>query len=82
MNRTILEKFTTWMFRHRTPLVCGFAALTAVMAMFLPAWFAAWSAVGYANERMGANLLIGGGLITAANVLVQLKPARAAAVPS
>ena len=34
MNRTILEKFTTWMFRHRTPLVCGFAALTAVMAMF------------------------------------------------
>ncbi|MBI4623385.1 MAG: RND family transporter, partial [Verrucomicrobia bacterium] len=29
-----LEKFTVWMFRHRTPLVCGFAALTAVMAHF------------------------------------------------
>lgn len=31
---TFLEKFTNWMFRHRTPLVCGFAALTAVMAYF------------------------------------------------
>ena len=31
---SFLEKFTTWMFRYRTPLVCGFAALTAVMAYF------------------------------------------------
>jgi predicted RND superfamily exporter protein len=30
----MLEKFTAWMFRWRTPLVCGFAALTAVMAVF------------------------------------------------
>src|SRR5882757_3561478 len=30
----MLEKFTAWMFRWRTPLVCAFAALTAVMAMF------------------------------------------------
>ena len=30
----MLEKFTTWMFRWRTPLVCVFAALTAVMAVF------------------------------------------------
>ncbi len=29
-----LERFATWIFRHRTPLVVGFAALTAVMAMF------------------------------------------------
>lgn len=28
---TPLEKFTAWMFRHRTPLVAGFAALTLVM---------------------------------------------------
>lgn len=27
-----LEKFTAWMFRYRTPLVCGLALLTAVMA--------------------------------------------------
>jgi uncharacterized protein len=31
---TLLERFTTWMFRRRTPLVAGFAALTAVMAYF------------------------------------------------
>jgi predicted RND superfamily exporter protein len=30
----MLEKFTAWMFRWRTPLVIGFAALTAVMAGF------------------------------------------------
>ncbi len=32
----MLEKFTTWMFRYRTPLVVGLALLTGVMA-----WFAA-----------------------------------------
>ncbi len=31
---SLLEKFSAWVFRHRTPLVCGFAALTAVMAWF------------------------------------------------
>ncbi len=30
----MLEKFTAWMFRWRTPLVCGFAVLTAVMLVF------------------------------------------------
>jgi predicted RND superfamily exporter protein len=30
----MLSAFTAWMFRYRTPLVCGFAVLTAVMAYF------------------------------------------------
>ncbi|PTX94305.1 MMPL family transporter [Opitutus sp. ER46] len=30
----MLERFTTWMFRWRTPLIAVFAALTAVMAYF------------------------------------------------
>jgi predicted RND superfamily exporter protein len=30
----MLEKFTAWMFRWRTPLVVAFAALTGVMAYF------------------------------------------------
>lgn len=30
----MLEKFATWLFRFRTPLVIGFAALTVVMGMF------------------------------------------------
>lgn len=32
--RSMLEKFTAWMFRWRTPLIAAFAALTAVMAYF------------------------------------------------
>ncbi len=32
--RSMLEKFTAWMFRWRTPLIAAFAAMTAVMAYF------------------------------------------------
>ncbi len=31
---TILERFTVWMFRWRTPLIICFAVLTGVMAWF------------------------------------------------
>jgi drug/metabolite transporter (DMT)-like permease len=41
-------------------------------ALFLPAWFSTWAAVPYANEKLTPSLLVGGGLITAANVLLQL----------
>jgi len=41
------------------------------MVLFLPGWFAGWAGIDYANERMTASLLLGGGLITAANVLIQ-----------
>lgn len=30
----MLEKFATWIFRFRTPLVCGFAVLTVAMGWF------------------------------------------------
>lgn len=30
----MLDRFSSWIFRHRLPLVCFFAALTAVMAVF------------------------------------------------
>jgi drug/metabolite transporter (DMT)-like permease len=46
----------------------------SLMALFLPAWFSLWSGINYDNERATLNLLIGGGLITAANVLIQLQP--------
>jgi drug/metabolite transporter (DMT)-like permease len=55
-------------------LYCSEPVFTSVMALFLPAWFAAWAAIHYANETMGGNLLVGGGLITAANILIQLRP--------
>jgi hypothetical protein len=44
------------------------------MALFLPAWFSAWALINYANERATWTLLVGGGLITLANIVLQLKP--------
>jgi len=45
-----------------------------LMALFLPAIFSVWAVINYANETATWTLLVGGGLITAANVLIQLKP--------
>jgi len=36
--------------------------------------FSAWAGINYPNEHATPSLLIGGGLITLANVLVYLKP--------
>jgi len=46
----------------------------SVMALFLPAFFSAWTGVDYPNEQLTWHLLAGGGLITLANVLLQLHP--------
>jgi len=50
----------------------------ALMVLFLPAWLSRWVEIGYANEAATLNLLAGGGLITLANVLMQLRPPAAA----
>jgi hypothetical protein len=42
--------------------------------MFLPGWFSTMSGISYPNEQIGWRLLIGGSLITVANVLMQLRP--------
>ena len=42
----------------------------SVLALFLPAIFSAWAGINYANELFTVRLLVGGGLITAANVLL------------
>lgn len=46
----------------------------SLMALFLPALFSVWAGIDYANERATVHLLVGGGLITAANILITLKP--------
>jgi drug/metabolite transporter (DMT)-like permease len=46
----------------------------SVMALFLPAIFSAWAGIEYANEQATFHLLVGGGLITAANIFIQFKP--------
>lgn len=61
-------------------IYCIEPVFVAIMALFLPAWFAAWGGFDYPNETLTAHLLLGGGLITAANILIQLRPlARAGA---
>ena len=55
-------------------IYCVEPIFSSVMALFLPAWFSVWAAVDYANEHATWTLLVGGGLITLANVLLQLKP--------
>jgi drug/metabolite transporter (DMT)-like permease len=60
-------------------IYCSEPVFASVMALFLPAWFSHWAGFAYANETLTWNLLVGGGLVTAANLLIQLKPpARAA----
>jgi drug/metabolite transporter (DMT)-like permease len=46
----------------------------SVMALFLPGLFSAWAGIDYANEHATWALIVGGGLITLANILLQLRP--------
>jgi drug/metabolite transporter (DMT)-like permease len=55
-------------------IYCIEPIFASLMALFVPAWFSAWAAIDYANEKATWTLLAGGGLITLANVLLQLKP--------
>jgi drug/metabolite transporter (DMT)-like permease len=55
-------------------IYCIEPVFASLFVLFLPAWLAKWGGFVYPNEVAGANLLLGGGLITAANVLIQLKP--------
>lgn len=55
-------------------IYCAEPIFGSVMALFLPALFSRWAGVSYANETTTWTLLVGGFLITLANVLIQLKP--------
>lgn len=47
---------------------------TSVLALFLPGLFSVWAGFHYADESLTWQLLAGGALITAANLLIQLRP--------
>ncbi len=53
---------------------CLESVFGSLLALFLPALFSRWAGLDYPNETLTLNLIVGGGLITAANVLIQLKP--------
>lgn len=63
-------------------IYCAEPVFASVMALFLPEIFSRWADIGYANESLTLRLLIGGGLITAANILIlsrwlEAKPSKA-----
>lgn len=46
---------------------------TACYVLFLPQWLAQLTGSGYPNESPGVTMFVGGGMILAANLLMQLK---------
>jgi drug/metabolite transporter (DMT)-like permease len=56
---------------HATLIYCAEPVFASLYALFLPAWLAQLGRFDYANESLNANLWIGGGLITLANILIQ-----------
>ncbi|MEY4489635.1 MAG: hypothetical protein RIQ79_2143, partial [Verrucomicrobiota bacterium] len=55
---------------------CAEPIFGSVFALFLPAILSGWALIDYANETSTWTLLVGGGLITVANVMIQLTPAK------
>ena len=53
---------------------CTEPLFATLFALFLPALLARGMGIGYANETATPHLLIGGSLITVANLLIALKP--------
>jgi len=51
----------------------------SLLALFLPGLFSVWAGIQYGNETATWTLLVGGSLITVANLLIQFKPAAKAA---
>ena len=55
-------------------IYCAEPVFASGLALFLPALLSRWAGIAYANEQASTSLVVGGGLITAANLLVQLRP--------
>ena len=70
----------SWMNRYQPEVSASEAGIiygaeplfASLLALFLPVMFATWAGVQYANEQLTLRLLIGGGLVIAANVLLQV----------
>jgi drug/metabolite transporter (DMT)-like permease len=74
MSYTMMNRWQKFVTATEAGLIYSIEPVIAsVMALFLPAIFSRWAAINYANEELTSRLFIGGGLITAANVLLQSK---------
>lgn len=63
-------------------MYCLEPVFASAFALFLPAWFSIWAGLSYANEKLSASLLVGGGLITAANILIQIPSSTNKRIPT
>jgi drug/metabolite transporter (DMT)-like permease len=71
----IMNTYQPWITATEAGLIyCVEPIFGSIFALFLPVWLSRFASVGYENEVTTKALLIGGGLITAANILIQLKP--------
>jgi drug/metabolite transporter (DMT)-like permease len=52
-------------------IYCLEPVFASALALFLPALFSVWAGINYPNEILTARLLIGGALVTAANLFLQ-----------
>ena len=59
-------------------IYCAEPVFATLLALFLPVPLGRWLGVEYANENFTTHLLLGGGLITAANILISIQPRREA----
>jgi drug/metabolite transporter (DMT)-like permease len=63
-------------------IYCLEPVFASLFALFLPGWFSAWAGFAYPNETVTSHLLLGGTLITGANILVQWRSLASAPSPS
>ncbi len=55
-------------------IYCAEPVWTSLAALFLPGWLAVFAGVDYHDETLTWRLLLGGALITAANLAIQVRP--------
>jgi hypothetical protein len=63
-------------------IYCVEPVFASVFARFVPAIISRFAGIDYPNERATYSLLVGGGLVTLANVLIQMNALRSAAPDS
>ncbi len=56
-------------------IYCVEPVCASLFALVLPAWFSQIAGIQYPNETLTFALLVGGGLVTAANIIIQFEPA-------
>jgi drug/metabolite transporter (DMT)-like permease len=69
---TIMNRWQPFVSATEAGLIyCLEPVLASLLALFLPFYLSHWARMDYPNEHLTTRLLLGGGLITAANILLQ-----------